>query len=100
MGEGRTFPHVSSAIILTGGGFMSEKAGNDAGSAARYLLLGLGLGLAAGFAAGLLLAPKPGSETRSEVKEAIRTAAEALKDRMAAASDGKADVGELAEELS
>lgn len=79
---------------------MSEKVENDAGATARYLLFGLGLGLAAGFAAGILLAPKPGSETRSEVKEAIRTAAEAIKDKIGAASNGRADVEELAEELS
>lgn len=79
---------------------MSEKNGNDASSAVKYLFMGLGLGLAAGFAAGILLAPKPGSQMRSEVSEALKNAAEAVRQKMAAASDSEADVEELAEELS
>lgn len=77
-----------------------EKAGADAGSALRYLFLGLGLGLAAGFAAGILLAPKPGSQTRSDVAEALKSAAEALREKAGSSLDGKADMQELAEELS
>lgn len=79
---------------------MPQKSGDDSCSAVKYLFLGLGIGLAAGLAAGILLAPKPGSETRAEVAGALKTAAEAMKERMAAASEGKADVEELAEELS
>ena len=72
----------------------------DPGSALRHLFLGLGLGLAAGFVAGILLAPKPGSQTRSEVSEALKNAAEVVREKIAAASEGNADVDEPAEELS
>ena len=40
-------------------------------SVALNLTVGLALGALAGVAIGLLLAPKPGSETRSLVKDAI-----------------------------
>ncbi len=44
------------------------------------LALGLTIGVLAGVAIGLLLAPKPGSETRSLVKDAIATGIERLRE--------------------
>ena len=47
------------------------------------LALGLTIGVLAGVAIGLLLAPKPGSETRSLVKDAIATGRERLRENRA-----------------
>jgi len=44
------------------------------------LVLGLAIGVLAGVAIGLLLAPKPGSETRSLVKDVITTGIERLRE--------------------
>lgn len=44
--------------------------------------LGLGIGVAVGALAGLLLAPKPGKETREELLEKARKAAEELRNRI------------------
>ncbi len=44
------------------------------------IVLGLAIGVLAGVAIGLLLAPKPGSETRSLVKDVIATGIERLKE--------------------
>lgn len=44
------------------------------------IVLGLAIGVLAGVAIGLLLAPKPGSETRSLVKDAISTGIERLRE--------------------
>jgi hypothetical protein len=43
------------------------------------LLLGLLIGAAAGLAIGLLLAPKPGSETREMVKQSVTQGMERLR---------------------
>ena len=56
---------------------------NERGSTALpYFALGLGLGMAAGVLAGLLLAPKPGKETREELLEKAKKAAGDLKNRL------------------
>lgn len=47
-----------------------------------YFALGLGLGIVAGALAGLLLAPKPGKETRGELLEKAKKAANELKGRL------------------
>ncbi len=44
------------------------------------LVLGLAIGVLAGVAIGLLLAPKPGSETRTLVKDVIATGIERLRE--------------------
>lgn len=57
----------------------SEERGS---SGLPYFAIGLGIGVAVGALAGLLLAPKPGKETREELLEKARKAAEELKNRI------------------
>jgi len=44
--------------------------------------LGLGLGLAAGVLAGVMLAPKPGEQTRADIAEAAKKAAGKVKTKV------------------
>ncbi len=48
---------------------MAENNGNQGGSMANGLLLGLAIGAVAGLAIGVLFAPQSGSETREMIKE-------------------------------
>jgi len=57
-------------------------------NALPYFALGLGIGLAAGALAGLLLAPKPGKETREDLLKRVKKAAGDLKSRMEEAAAG------------
>jgi len=62
---------------------MGEREASGADTGVKYLALGIGIGALLGLAAGLLLAPKPGEETRAELAEAVKKASDKAKAKLA-----------------
>ena len=62
---------------------MADKETSNADAGVKYLVLGIGIGALVGLAAGLLLAPKPGEETRAELAEAVKKASDKAKAKLA-----------------
>jgi len=73
----------------------SDERGSNA---LPYFALGLGLGIVAGALAGLLLAPKPGKETREELLEKARKAADELKGRLEEVAEKAKEYQDIEEE--
>ena len=62
---------------------MGDREVSGADTGVKYLALGIGIGALIGVAAGLLLAPKPGEETRAELAEAMKKASDKAKAKFA-----------------